>query len=218
MGRGDADTRFPQIIINDHAESRRGIRHVYERLSLDVAWAYRFQHGETMVAGQNDKERFARQTFEHQVGHLRLRSKEGDVDLTSEESTRKFGRCLTDEDHLDARQLVVKQPHGFREPVHLGSRQKSHDERRLGRVRGPPRRVPGCLDLSQCQPGMIEKCTTSRRQLDPVNAPIEKLSAYLSFQIAQLPTEGRLRGVQPALGRERDAALLGDRYEIAQVP
>ena len=65
---------------------------------------------------------------------------------------------------------------------------------------------------------MIEKCPAGRRQLDASNAPNKELSADFHFQIAYLPAEGRLRGVQPALGRERDAALLGDRYEIAQVP
>src|SRR5438552_13449921 len=84
--------------------------------------------------------------------------------------------------------------------------------------RGPPRRVASRLDLSQCQPGMIEKCPAGRRQLDASNAPNKELSADFHFQIAYLPAEGRLRGVQPAFGREGDAALLGDRYEIAQVP
>ena len=128
MSGGNADTRFPQIIINDHPQGGCGIRHVYERLSLDVSWAYRMQFGETVIAWQNDQERLARQVFEHQVGHLRLGSKEGYIDLIPEESTREFRRCLTNEDHLDAWQLVAEQPHRFREPIHLGSGQKSHDE------------------------------------------------------------------------------------------
>jgi hypothetical protein len=45
----------------------------------------------------------------------------------------------------------------------------------------------------------------------------KKLSTDFCFQIAQLPTERRLGRVQPSLGRECDAALLGDRNEIAQV-
>jgi hypothetical protein len=65
---------------------------------------------------------------------------------------------------------------------------------------------------------MIEKCPTGRRQLNASNAANEKLSTDFDFQIAYLPAEGRLRGVQSALGREGDAALLGDCNEITQVP
>jgi hypothetical protein len=43
------------------------------------------------------------------------------------------------------------------------------------------------------------------------------LDANLIFEIADLAAEGRLRRVQPSLSREREAALLGDRDEIAKV-
>jgi hypothetical protein len=45
-----------------------------------------------------------------------------------------------------------------------------------------------------------------------------QLDANLVFEIADLAAEGRLRRVQPFLSRERQAALLGDRDEIAKVP
>jgi hypothetical protein len=45
-----------------------------------------------------------------------------------------------------------------------------------------------------------------------------RLDADLIFEIPDLATEGRLRRVQAFLGRERQAALLGDRDEIAKVP
>jgi hypothetical protein len=74
------------------------------------------------------------------------------------------------------------------------------------------------LDLCQRQPRVIEECSTRRRQFDTPDAAYQELSADLSFQIPQLPTERRLRRVQPVGGRERDAALLGDGHEITQVP
>jgi hypothetical protein len=46
-----------------------------------------------------------------------------------------------------------------------------------------------------------------------VHAAAHKLDADLIFEIPDLATEGRLRRVQPFLGRERQAALLGDRDE-----
>jgi hypothetical protein len=45
-----------------------------------------------------------------------------------------------------------------------------------------------------------------------------RLDADLIFEIPDLATEGRLRRVQAFLGRERQAALLGDCDEIAKVP
>jgi hypothetical protein len=51
----------------------------------------------------------------------------------------------------------------------------------------------------------------------PVGSPIA-LNADLIFEIADLPAEGRLRRAKPSLGRERKAARLGDRDEIAKLP
>jgi hypothetical protein len=51
-----------------------------------------------------------------------------------------------------------------------------------------------------------------------VHAAAHQLNADLAFEISDLATEGRLRRVQPFLGCERQASLLGDRNEIAKVP
>ena len=76
----------------------------------------------------------------------------------------------------------------------------------------------GRLDLRQRQPGVIEKGPPGGGQFDAVHAAAHQLNADLVFEIADLPAERRLRGVQPFLGRERQAAFLGDRNEIAKVP
>ena len=76
----------------------------------------------------------------------------------------------------------------------------------------------GRLGLSQRQPCMVEKGPPGGGQFDAVHAAAHQLNADLVFEIADLATEGRLRRVQPFLGRERQAALLGDRDEIAKVP
>ena len=80
------------------------------------------------------------------------------------------------------------------------------------------RRSPRRLRLSQRQPGVVEKGLAGGGQLDAAHAAAHQLNADLVFEIADLPAEGRLRGVQPFLGRERQAALFGDRDEIAKVP
>ena len=45
----------------------------------------------------------------------------------------------------------------------------------------------------------------------------DQLRAEFCLQVADLPAEGWLRRVQPLLGGVREAALLGDRDELAQV-
>ena len=65
---------------------------------------------------------------------------------------------------------------------------------------------------------MIEKSAAGRSQFDAVHAAAHQRDADLIFEIADLPTEGRLGRMQPFLRREGQAALLGDRDEIAKMP
>jgi hypothetical protein len=65
---------------------------------------------------------------------------------------------------------------------------------------------------------VIEKGPTGGGQFDAVHATDQQLNADLVFEVADLAAEGRLRRVQPFLSRERQAAFLGDRDEIAKVP
>ena len=83
---------------------------------------------------------------------------------------------------------------------------------------GPARRFHCGIDLRQRQPCMVEKGPTGGGQFDAVHAAAHQLDADLVFEIADLAAERRLRRVQPFLSRERQAALLGDRDEIAKVP
>src|SRR5260370_41624713 len=65
---------------------------------------------------------------------------------------------------------------------------------------------------------MVEEGAAGGRQFNAVHAAAHKLNTDLIFEISDLTTEGRLRRVQPLLGRDRQAALLCDRDEIAKVP
>src|ERR1700738_4850748 len=80
------------------------------------------------------------------------------------------------------------------------------------------RRSPRRLRLSQRQPGMVEKGLAGGGQLDAAHAAADQLDANLAFELADLTAAGRLRRVQPLLGRERQAALFGGRDEKAKVP
>jgi hypothetical protein len=74
------------------------------------------------------------------------------------------------------------------------------------------------IDLRQRQSGMVEKGLACVGQLDAVHAAPHKLGADLVFEITGLTAQRRLCRMQPFLSRERQAALLGDRNEIAKVP
>src|ERR1700741_4010586 len=65
---------------------------------------------------------------------------------------------------------------------------------------------------------MVEKGAAGGGEFDAAHAAVQELNADLIFEIADLATEGRLRRVEPFLRRQRQAALLGDRDEIANVP
>jgi hypothetical protein len=65
---------------------------------------------------------------------------------------------------------------------------------------------------------MVEKGPPGGGQFDAAHAAAHQLDADLVFEIAELAAERRLRRVQPFLRRERQAALLGHRDEIAKVP
>ena len=152
-----------------------------------------------------------------QIGHLRFGTHEGQVELPPQQSLREVGRILAGDRDLDIRQLVAKDAHDLRQPIHLLSGQKSKGKGRFGGVSGPPRRLDGCLDLHQRQSRMIEKCPAEVGQLDAARAADKQWHADLVFEIADLAAQRGLGRMQPLLRRHREAAFLGDRDEIAEM-
>jgi NAD(P)-dependent dehydrogenase (short-subunit alcohol dehydrogenase family) len=67
-------------------------------------------------------------------------------------------------------------------------------------------------------PGAIRPDSWQRPLKFSVHAAAHQLDANLTFEIADLAAEGRLRCVQPFLSRERHAALLGNGDEITKMP
>jgi hypothetical protein len=65
---------------------------------------------------------------------------------------------------------------------------------------------------------MVEKCLACGGQLDAMNAARQQLGPDLVLQVANLPAQRRLGGVEPELGGRRQAAFLYHGYEITQVP
>jgi len=112
----------------------------------------------------------------------------------------------------------VKDAGGSRQPVDLLPGLEAHGESRLDRLRGSPRCLSGGLGLRERQPRIVEKDPPGGGQFDAMHAAAHQLNADVVFEVADLPAQRRLSGMQPFLGRERQAALLGDRDEIAKMP
>ena len=81
-------------------------------------------------------------------------------------------------------------------------------------------RVPGAeYALSpvriERQARMIEKSAPSRREFDAARSSFQELDAHFQLQIADLPAQRRLGGMQPSLGSVSKAAFLGHSDEVA---
>jgi hypothetical protein len=106
----------------------------------------------------------------------------------------------------------------LRQPVHLVTGLEADGERRSCRLCGSARRFDRGIDLRQRQPGVVEKGLARGGQLDAMNGARQQLGPHLVLEVANLPAQRRLGGVEPELGGRRQAAFLDHRYEITQVP
>jgi hypothetical protein len=64
---------------------------------------------------------------------------------------------------------------------------------------------------------MIKKGTSSRGQRDAARATLQQWNSDFDFEVADLPAQRWLRGMQPPLGGIGQAAFLGNSNEIAQM-
>src|SRR5260370_5689274 len=104
------------------------------------------------------------------------------------------------------------------QPFRLAPAKKPERQSPCRGISGRARRSAGRLDLRERQPRVVEKRPTCGRQFDPTRAAYQELDADLRFEVADLPAQRGLCGVQPPIGCERKTPLLGDCHEIAQMP
>ena len=107
--------------------------------------------------------------------------------------------------------------HGVGQPVHLLPGEEAEREGWLGGLSRPPGRFHRRLRLSQRHSGVIEERPSRSGEFDAAGATRQELRADFVLQIADLAAERRLRRVQPAFGRDGEAALLGHRHEIPKM-
>ena len=97
------------------------------------------------------------------------------------------------------------------------SGEKADCERALFRLCRAPRGFAGRLDLKQRQPCMIEKGASGRSERNAARAALQQADTDLQFEVADLPAQRWLRGMQAPLGGIGKAAFLSDGNEIAQM-
>src|SRR4029077_20810072 len=170
-----------------------------------------------MIARENHDERLLRDQFVFKIG-IRLPAEESDIELPALEVVRKHCRMVARNSNFNIGQFVTKEACGARQPIDFLADLEADGESRFDRLRGAPRCLCRCFSLSQRQPRMVQKGPFGGGQFDAVHAAAHQLDADLILEVADLATEGRLRRVEPFLRRQRQAALLGDRDEIAKVP
>ena len=91
-------------------------------------------------------------------------------------------------------------------------------EHRFRRVSRAPRVLDRGGRLRERKPCVIQERAACLRQFDTARAAPEQLCADFLFEVAHLPAEGGLRGVQPPFGGKLQAAFLGDGNEVTKMP
>ena len=170
-----------------------------------------------MVARHQDDERLP---VHHMVPEViaRLHAQEGQVQPAAGERFGEIRRIVAGDRDLDVLQFVAQHMHRPRQPVHLVPGLEADGERLPCRLRRPACRFDRGIDLHQRQAGVVEKGLARGGQLDAVNAARQQLGPDPVLQIANLPAQRGLRGVEPVLGGGREAAFLDHGHEITQVP
>ena len=118
---------------------------------------------------------------------------------------------------FDVGQFVAQQTGGARQPLDFlsgGEADREHLLAWLGRAAGA---FGGGFGLHQCQSRVIEEHLAGFRELHAADAAGEQRHADLIFEVADLAAQGWLSGVEPPFGSDREASLLGDGDEVAEM-
>ena len=95
--------------------------------------------------------------------------------------------------------------------------QKAQDEVRARRRGGATRGLARSLDLQEDDARVVKEDAAGRRQLDATRRTGHQAAAQLGLEVAHLPAERGLGGVEALLGGDVKAADLGHGDEVAEV-
>src|SRR5437660_9928456 len=171
-----------------------------------------------MIARQNDDERFPDKNPVDEIRVSLLWPEEGRVQLPCGETIGELRRMLAGDRDLDLGQFLAKNLHRGRQPLRLAPAEEPQRQGPFLGVSSAPSARCGSFDLRQRQPGVIEKHLARSGQFDTARAASHELGSDLGLQLAHLTAQRRLRRVQPALGCDRDALILGHGDEKPEMP
>src|SRR5580658_3729549 len=135
----DVDSGLLQVIVDDLTQYRSRVRHGHEYLAYQILRTDGFERSETVITGQDHHQRLLDEKTERQPWHSLFPSKKSCIDFSFRKTVRKRRGILTRYHHVDVRQLVTQDPHGFGHPRQFVSGQKADREAGLGGMN-----VPAC--------------------------------------------------------------------------
>src|ERR1700731_1455661 len=100
-----------------------------------------------MATRQDHNQRFLHEKTERQPWHPFFPSKKSCIDFTLRKTVRKLRGVLTRYHHVDVREFVAQDPHGFGHPRQFVAGQKTHGKARLGGMSDPARSVSSRVNL-----------------------------------------------------------------------
>lgn len=169
-----------------------------------------------MVAGHQDDQRLLVNEVVLEVV-TRLGAHESEIELAAGERFGEVGRVVAGDGHGDLAEFVLDELHRLRQPAHLQPGLEADRERASGGLAGAAGCVDSGVDLHHRQARVVKEGEAGVGELDPVHAARQQLDPDLIFEIADLPAEGGLRGVEPPFRGLGEAAHFGDGDEIAKV-
>jgi hypothetical protein len=97
------------------------------------------------------------------------------------------------------------------------ARRDDHPQPRTSQARGLPGAAHLVIDQGQNVPGRVQQHAARRGEPQPFVAAVQQRRAHDLFQAPDLLAQGGLGDEDPLCG-VREAARIGDRYEVAQMP
>jgi len=192
--RRDIDVRPLQILIDDSAQHRGRVRDADERLAHDLLHTDGPMRSKAVIAWHDDYEGFFGHSLERQISHVGSGRRNARSSLPRMRAAARSGeywlQTVTSILGNSSRRMRIAS--GASPSL---ARSRSRGQRSASPVGQPGEPLRSRVHLGQRQPGMVEKGLACGGQLDATNAARQQLGPDLVLQVANLPAQRRLGGV-----------------------
>lgn len=194
-GAGDAEKGFAREVLRFDGRARR----------------------EAMPLRKKDAKRFVDEVAELKVRGAVFLAKKGRVHAVLRDGRGELRRILRRDDDVDAGELFAEETKCSGQPRGVVTDHDAEREGWLGGDRRKARGLHGGFGLGEHGAGVIEEDAAGGSELDAAAAAEEQRGSDLLFEIADLPAQRGLSGVEHFFGGEPEAACLGYGDEIAEM-